>query len=157
VRIHENGQVELDGIDKMILNAFMENANIPVSQLAKDLFISNTAVHQRIKKLETSGLINSTKTIINPSFLGYSTMSFVGVFMDKSSSYTNVIDALEQIPEVVEAHFTTGNYGIFLKILCKDNLHLMDVLNKKIQQIDGVTRTETIISLEQTINRQIKL
>jgi Lrp/AsnC family transcriptional regulator, regulator for asnA, asnC and gidA len=157
VRIHENGQVELDGIDKMILNAFMENSNIPVSQLAKELAISNTAVHQRIKKLEVSGLINSTKTIINPSVLGYSTMSFVGVFMDKSSSYKNVIYALEQIPEVVEAHFTTGNYGIFLKILCKDNMNLMNVLNKKIQQIDGVTRTETIISLEQTINRQIKL
>lgn len=157
MRIHENGQVELDGIDKMILNAFMENANIPVSQLAKELAISNTAVHQRIKKLEVSGLINSTKTIINPSVLGYSTMSFVGVFMDKSSSYKNVIYALEQIPEVVEAHFTTGNYGIFLKILCKDNMNLMNVLNKKIQQIDGVTRTETIISLEQTINRQIKL
>ncbi len=157
MRVHENGQVELDGIDKMILNAFMENANIPVSQLAKELAISNTAVHQRIKKLEVSGLINSTKTIINPSVLGYSTMSFVGVFMDKSSSYKNVIYALEQIPEVVEAHFTTGNYGIFLKILCKDNMNLMNVLNKKIQQIDGVTRTETIISLEQTINRQIKL
>ena len=157
MRIHENGQVELDGIDKMILNAFMENSNIPVSQLAKELAISNTAVHQRIKKLEVSGLINSTKTIINPSVLGYSTMSFVGVFMDKSSSYKNVIYALEQIPEVVEAHFTTGNYGIFLKILCKDNMNLMNVLNKKIQQIDGVTRTETIISLEQTINRQIKL
>lgn len=157
MRIHENGQVELDGIDKLILNAFMEDANIPVSQLAKELSISNTAVHQRIKKLETSGLINSTKTIINPSFLGYSTMSFVGVFMDKSSSYINVIKSLEAIPEVVEAHFTTGNYGIFLKILCKDNMHLMNVLNQKIQQIDGVTRTETIISLEQTINRQIKL
>ena len=157
MRLHENGQVELDGIDKMILNAFMEDANIPVSQLAKELGISNTAVHQRIKKLETSGLIVSTKTIINPAVLGYSTMSFVGVFMDKSSSYKNVILSLEAIPEVVEAHFTTGNYGIFLKILCKDNLHLMNVLNKKIQQIDGVTRTETIISLEQNINRQIKL
>ena len=157
MRLHENGQVELDGIDKMILNAFMEDANIPVSQLAKELAISNTAVHQRIKKLETSGLILSTKTIINPAVLGYSTMSFVGVFMDKSSSYKNVIRSLEAIPEVVEAHFTTGNYGIFLKILCKDNLHLMNVLNKKIQQIDGVTRTETIISLEQNINRQIKL
>ncbi len=157
MRVHENGQVELDGMDKLILNAFMENANIPVSQLAKELAISNTAVHQRIKKLESSGLINSTKTIINPGILGYTTMSFVGVFMDKSSSYKNVIYALEQIPEVVEAHFTTGNYGIFLKILCKDNMHLMNVLNKKIQQIDGVTRTETIISLEQAINRQIKL
>lgn len=157
MRVHENGQVELDGMDKMILNAFMENANIPVSQLAKELAISNTAVHQRIKKLENSGLINSTKTIINPSILGYSTMSFVGVFMDKSSSYKDVINSLEEIPEVVEAHFTTGNYGIFLKILCKDNMNLMNVLNNKIQQIHGVTRTETIISLEQTINRQIKL
>ena len=149
MRIHENGQVEIDGIDKLILNAFMDNANIPVSQLAK--------VHQRIKKLEASGVIDSTKVIVNPAILGYSTMSFVGVFMDKPSSYKLVVKALEEIPEVVEAHFTTGNYGIFLKILSRDNLHLMNVLNKKIQQIDGVTRTETIISLEQPIDRQIKL
>ena len=157
MRIHENGQVEIDGIDKMILNAFMDDASIPVSQLAKELGISNTAVHQRIKKLETSGIISATKVILNPSVLGYSTMSFVGVFMDKPSSYKLVINALEKIPEVVEAHFTTGNYGIFLKILSRDNLHLMNVLNKKLQQIEGVTRTETIISLEQPINRQIKL
>ncbi|WP_282630213.1 Lrp/AsnC ligand binding domain-containing protein [Empedobacter sedimenti] len=157
MRIHENGQVEIDGIDKMILNAFMDDANLPVSQLAKELGISNTAVHQRIKKLENSGIISATKVILNPSVLGYSTMSFVGVFMDKPSSYKLVITALEKVPEVVEAHFTTGNYGIFLKILCRDNLHLMNVLNKKIQEIEGVTRTETIISLEQPINRQIKL
>ncbi len=157
MRILENGEVEIDGIDKLILNAFMEDANIPVSQLAKQVGISNTAVHQRIKKLETSGIISATKVIVNPAILGYSTMSFVGVFMDKPSSYKLVINSLEQIPEVVEAHFTTGNYGIFLKILSRDNLHLMNVLNKKIQQIDGVTRTETIISLEQPIDRQIKL
>ena len=107
MRIHENGQVEIDGIDKMILNAFMDDASIPVSQLAKELGISNTAVHQRIKKLETSGIISATKVILNPSVLGYSTMSFVGVFMDKPSSYKLVINALEKIPEVVEAHFTT--------------------------------------------------
>ena len=157
MRILENGEVEIDGIDKLILNAFMEDANIPVSQLAKQVGISNTAVHQRIKKLETSGIISATKVIVNPAILGYSTMSFVGVFMDKPSSYKLVINSLEQIPEVVEAHFTTGNYGIFLKILCRDNLHLMNVLNKKLQEIDGVTRTETIISLEQPIDRQIKL
>jgi len=157
VRSQENGPIKIDGIDKMILNAFMENANIPVSQLAKDLGISNTAVHQRIKKLETSGVIDSTKVIVNPTVLGYSTMSFVGVFMNKPSSYKLVLNSLEEIPEVIEAHFTTGNYGIFLKILCRDNLHLMNVLNQKIQQIEGVTRTETIISLEQPIVRQIKL
>lgn len=157
MRLHENGQVELDGIDKIILNELMSKANLPISQLAKMLGISNTAVHQRIKKLESSGLIQATKVVIDPTVLGYSTLSFVGVFMDKSSSYDLVVKALKQIPEVVEAHFTTGNYGIFLKILCRDNSHLMEVLNKKIQQIDGVTRTETMIALEQTINRQIKL
>lgn len=157
MRLHENGQVELDGIDKIILNELMDNANLPISQLAKILAISNTAVHQRIKKLESSGLIQATKVIIDPTLLGYSTVSFVGVFMDKSSSYDLVVKALKQIPEVVEAHFTTGNYGIFLKIMCRDNSHLMEVLNKKIQQIKGVTRTETMITLEQTINRQIKL
>jgi len=157
LRILENKQVELDGFDKLILNELMENANTPVASLAKQMGISATAVHQRIKKLEQSGLIDSTKSIINPSYLGYSTMAFAGVFMDKSSSYSAVIKALKAIPEVVEAHFTTGNYGIFLKLQCKDNADLMAVLNQKIQQIDGVIRTETIISLEQPITRQIKV
>lgn len=157
MRVLENGQIELDGIDKLILNELMENANAPVSGMAKKVGITPTAIHQRIKKLEQSGLIDATKSIINPSFLGYSTMAFAGVFMDKSSSYTAVVKALSEIPEVIEAHFTTGNYGIFLKLQCKDNSDLMNVLNKKIQQIDGVIRTETIISLEQTLSRQIKV
>jgi Lrp/AsnC family transcriptional regulator, regulator for asnA, asnC and gidA len=157
MRITDNGAVELDGIDKIILNALMDDAKTPVTKIAKEVGVSSTAIHQRIKKLETSNLIDSTKTYINPKKLGYNTMSFIGIFLDKSSNYKAVISALEKIPEVIESYYTTGNYSIFIKVFCKNNEHLMQILNHKIQEIEGIVRTETFISLDQSINRQIKL
>lgn len=84
-------------------------------------------------------------------------MAFIGVFLDKAMSNPKAVKQLEAIPEVIECHYTTGNWSIFLKILCRDNSHLMEVLNKEIQAISGVSRTETFISLEQQIERQIKI
>ncbi|TDL99916.1 MAG: transcriptional regulator [Flavobacteriaceae bacterium] len=157
MRITETGIIELDGIDKIILNAMMDDAKAPVAQIAREVGVSSTAIHQRIKKLDESGLIESTKTYINPKKLGYTTIAYVGVFLDKSSQYTSVVSSLKELPEVVECHFTTGNYALFIKILCKNNDHLMHILNVGIQQIEGVNRTETFISLEQGIQRQVKL
>lgn len=157
MRITDSGSVELDGIDKIILNSLMEDAKTPVAKIAKEVGISSTAIHQRIKKLETSNLIDSTKTYINPKKLGYNTISFIGIYLDKSSNYKEVISALKKIHEVVESYYTTGNYAIFIKVYCRDNEHLMQILNHKIQEISGIIRTETFISLEQSIQRQIKL
>ena len=95
--------------------------------------------------------------VINPKVLGYSTSAYVGVFLDASSKYNEAIKRLKEIPEVTESHYTTGNYAIFLKVMCKDNEHLMSILNHQIQKIKGVSRTETFISLEQQIDRQIKI
>jgi len=147
----------LDGIDKQILNALMKDARMSLTAIGRDIGISSVAVNQRIKKLEQSGLIDGTKLVINPKIIGYRTEAFVGVFLEASSKYKEAINRLKEIPEVTESHYTTGNYAILLKILCRDNEHLMQVLNNQIQKIKGVSRTETFISLEQQISRQIKL
>ncbi|MGB0838051.1 MAG: Lrp/AsnC family transcriptional regulator [Flavobacteriaceae bacterium] len=148
-------ELNLDGIDKIILNALIEDARISVSAIARLVGISSAAIHQRLKKLESSGLIEGSMLIVNPKVLGFKTLAFVGVFLDTSSKYKDAINRLKEIPEVVESHYTTGNYAIFLKIRCKDNEHLMQVLNNEIQKIKGVARTETFISLEQQISKQL--
>lgn len=148
--------IVLDGIDKIILNNLSNNARQSVAQIAKTVGVSPTAIHQRIRKLEESGLIVGSRMEFNPKVIGYSTIAFIGIYLDKSSSYANVISAIKEIDEVVEAHYTTGNYAIFAKVLCEDNNHLMKVLNGSIQGIKGIVRTETIISLDQKINRQLK-
>lgn len=155
MRLLDNNQVELDGIDKTILNALMNDARLPISRIAKDIGVSTTAIHQRIKKMERVGLIDGTKTFVNTEMLGYSTTAFIGIYLDRSGNYASVLQDFEKIPEIVESYFITGDYTIFIKILCKDNKHLMDVLNHAIQEINGVVRTETFISLQQQIGRQI--
>ena len=98
-----------------------------------------------------------SKLILNPKALGYTTTAFVGIFLESASMYSSAIKKLRDIPEVVECHYTTGNWSIFIKILCKNNEDLMYLLNHDIQRIKGVARTETFISLDQQINRQIKI
>lgn len=150
-------QFSLDGIDKTILRTLMQDARISLTALGREVGISSTAIHQRLKKMESSGLIDGSKMIINPKVLGYKTIAFVGVFLENSSFYKEAIKRLADIPEVIESHYTTGNYSILLKIQCLDNEHLMRVLNHQIQKIKGIARTETFISLEQQISRQIQL
>ena len=153
----ENKEVKVDGIDKIILNGLIKNARVSVVELSKKAGISGAAVHQRLKKLESSSLISSSQVNINPKILGYSTLAFIGIFLDKAVSNPEAVAQLRKIPEVTECHFTTGNWSVFIKILCKDNEHLMHLLNTKIQIISGISRTETFISLDQQINRQIAL
>ncbi|MCF6168143.1 Lrp/AsnC ligand binding domain-containing protein [Lutibacter sp.] len=150
-------ELHIDGIDKIILKNLMKDARTPILGIAREIGISGAAIHQRLRKLEASGLILGSKFIINPKVLGYKTLAFIGVFLDAASKYSSAIKRLKEIPEVIESHYTTGNYAIFIKILCKDNEHLMKLLNQEIQSIKGVARTETFISLDQQIDRQIKL
>jgi Lrp/AsnC family transcriptional regulator, regulator for asnA, asnC and gidA len=152
-----NQHIEIDGIDKKILSALMEDARTPVLEIARGIGISGAAIHQRLRKLEKSGLISGSKFVINPKILGYTTMAFIGVYLDKAISNPEAVKQLQKIPEVLECHYTTGNWSILIKILCKDNEHLMYLLNKEIQSIPGVSRTETFISLAQQIDRQIKI
>ena len=152
-----NQSLFIDGIDKTILRALMENARTPILEIARQVGISGAAIHQRLRKLEASNLISGSKFIINPKVLGYTTMAFIGIFLDKAVSNPQAVKQLKKIPEVLECHYTTGNWSILIKVLCRDNEHLMHVLNKEIQSIKGVSRTETFISLEQQIDRQIKI
>jgi len=135
----------------------MEDARKPILEIARDIGISGAAIHQRLRKLESAGVISGSKFIINPKVLGYTTMAYIGIFLDRAMSNPRAVAALKNIPEVLECHYTTGNWSILIKVLCKDNEHLMHVLNKNIQQIEGVSRTETFISLNQQINRQIQI
>ncbi|HEX9826529.1 MAG TPA: Lrp/AsnC ligand binding domain-containing protein [Flavobacteriaceae bacterium] len=152
-----NQNLEIDGIDKEILRALMEDARTPILEIARQVGISGAAIHQRLRKLEKSGLILGSKFIINPKALGYTTMAFVGIYLDKAMNNPEAVKQLKKIPEVLECHYTTGNWSIFIKILCRDNEHLMHLLNKEIQSIPGVSRTETFVSLQQQIDRQIKV
>ena len=135
----------------------MEEARRPILEIARNIGISGAAIHQRLRKLESSGLLAGSKFIVNPRVLGYTTMAYIGIFLDKAMSNPMAVKELEKIPEVLECHYTTGNWSILIKVLCRDNEHLMQVLNKKIQQIEGVSRTETFISLNQQIDRQIQI
>ncbi|WP_034041888.1 Lrp/AsnC ligand binding domain-containing protein [Wocania ichthyoenteri] len=152
-----NQNIHIDGIDKKILRALMADARTPILEIARGVGISGAAIHQRLRKLEKSGLISGSKFIINPKVLGYTTMAFIGIYLDKAMSNPEAVRQLKKIPEVLECHYTTGNWSVFIKILCKDNEHLMHLLNKEIQSISGVSRTETFISLDQQIDRQISI
>jgi Lrp/AsnC family transcriptional regulator for asnA, asnC and gidA len=154
---NNNNSVKIDGIDKKILRFLMEDARKPILEIARSIGISGAAIHQRLRKLESSGLLAGSKFIVNPRVLGYTTMAYIGIFLDKAMSNPMAVKELEKIPEVLECHYTTGNWSILIKVLCRDNEHLMQVLNKKIQQIEGVSRTETFISLNQQIDRQIQI
>lgn len=149
--------VQIDGIDKEILRALMADARTPILEIARKVGISGAAIHQRLRKLDKSGLLAGSKFVINPKILGYTTMAFIGIYLDKAVSNPEAVRQLKKIPEVLECHYTTGNWSIFIKILCRDNEHLMELLNKEIQSITGVSRTETFISLAQQIDRQIKI
>ncbi len=150
-------QIEIDGIDKEILRDLMNDARKPILQIANKIGISGAAIHQRLKKLEQVGVISGSKFVINTKVLGYSTVAFIGIYLEKASNNPDVVKELKKIPEVLECHYTTGNWSILIKIICRDNEHLMQLLNKKIQPIKGVSRTETYISLEQQIERQIQI
>ena len=139
-----NQNIQIDGIDKKILRALMEDARTPILEIARSVGISGAAIHQRLRKLEKSGLISGSKFVLNPKVLGFTTMAYIGIYLDKAMSNPEAVRQLKKIPEVLECHYTTGNWSIFIKILCKDNEHLMEVLNKDIQSITGVSRPKLL-------------
>ena len=148
---------KIDELDKRILNIIMCNARIPSKDVAAQCGVSRAAIHQRIQRLIDMKVITGSGYNINPHKLGYNTCTYIGVSLEKGSMYREVVQQLETIPEVVECHFTTGPYSLLIKLYAHDNQHLMQLLNDKIQHIPGVTETETLISLEQSMNRQIKI
>ena len=146
---------EIDNVDLKILNILMEDAKIPYTEVAKRVFVSGGTVHVRMKKLEEMGIVTGTTLKMDYSKLGFDVTCFMGIYLLKSSLYDSVVNNLKEIPEIVKVHYTTGNYNIFIKIHCKDTRHLKDVLHDKIQKVEGIERTETLISLEESLNRHL--
>ncbi len=148
---------QIDNIDKQIMAILLENARTPYTEIAQKLIVSPGTIHVRMKKLEKMGVVQGTELVVDPAKLGYDLTAFIGIYLEKSVNYKEVIPELENIEEIMEAYYTTGGYSIFAKIVCANTNHLRVVLNEKIQAVRGIQRTETMISLEQSIRRKVPL
>lgn len=148
---------DIDNLDKKILSVLMRNAKKAYTEIAKQLYVSGGTIHVRMKKLEDAGIVKGYNLAVDYGKLGYDICAFLGIYLDKSSLYDDVALELENIPEIVDAHYTTGLYNIFAKVICRDTNHLREVLHDKIQKIPGIQRTETFISLQESINRPIAI
>ena len=146
---------KIDNLDKKILNILSKNARIAFKDVTAECNVSRAAIHQRVQHLIEAGVITGSGFDVNPKSLGYSTCTYVGISLEKGSMYKDVVSELQLIPEVVECHFTTGPYTMLVKLYARDNEQLMDLLNNRLQSIHGVVSTETLISLEQSIKREI--
>jgi len=146
---------KIDNLDKRILSILSKNARIALKDVAAECNVSRAAVHQRVERLKENNVITGSGFDVNPKSLGYSTCTYVGINLERGSMYKEVVKRLELIPEVVECHFTTGPYTMMVKLYARDNEQLMNLLNGQLQSIPGVVATETLISLEQSIKRDI--
>ena len=148
---------KIDNLDRQILEIIMRNARIPSKDVAAKCGVSRAAIHQRIQRMIDMKVIIGSGYHVNPKTLGYTTCTYIGVRLEKGSMYKDVVPELEKIPEVVECHFTTGPYTMLCKLYARDNEHHMHLINDHVQQIAGVVSTETLISLDQSLNREIPI
>lgn len=148
---------ELGPLDFKILEILVKDANQPYTEIGSRLDVSGGTVHVRMKKMESLGIVKGAQLLIDYAKIGWDITAFLGIYLDKSSLYEDVAEQLQQIPEVVNIHYTTGIYSIFAKIICRDTQHLREVLHDKIQRVTGIQRTETFISLEESLIRNTPL
>ncbi|WP_289859797.1 Lrp/AsnC ligand binding domain-containing protein [uncultured Muribaculum sp.] len=148
-------RAQLDTLDYKILQMLSVNGRKPFLEIARECNVSGAAIHQRIQRMIDLKVITGSGYHVNPKVLGYRTCTYIGVNLERGAMYRDVVPELEKIPEVVECHFTTGPYTMLIKLYARDNEHLMELLNDKIQMIHGVKGTETLISLDDSINREI--
>ncbi|MGQ8336180.1 Lrp/AsnC family transcriptional regulator [Sunxiuqinia sp. A32] len=146
---------QIDELDEKILRLITRNARIPFLEVARECGVSGAAIHQRVQRLLNLGVVSGSEFIVNPSKLGYNTCAYMGVFLDKAKFHRTVVEELKKIPEIVECHYTTGQYAIFIKIQTKTNKHLKKIIDEGLQEIEGIARTETFISLEMEFKRQV--
>ena len=150
-----NNNYQIDRIDQKILGFLVKNARMPFLEIARECGVSGAAIHQRVKKMENLGIITGSRLLVKPKAIGLNVCCFVGVSLSQSNSYPQVVEALKKISEVVECHFVTGQHALLLKIYCFDHDHLMEILINTIQNIPSVEQTETWVSLDQAIERQV--
>ncbi len=148
---------KVDKLDRKILSILSTNARVAFKDIAEDCGVSRAAIHQRVERMKERGVISGSGYYVNPKSVGYKTCTYVGISLERGSMYKDVVKKLEQIPEIVECHFTTGPYTMMVKCYVKDNEQLMDLLNNTLQTIDGVVSTETLISLDQSIKRDVPI
>lgn len=145
----------LDKLDLQILEAMMQDAEISYAELGKKLFVSGGTIHVRIKKLEEYKIVKGKRLNVDLRLLGYDITAFIGVYLEKSSLYDAVAEELKKIPQIVRLNYTTGNYSMFIEVVCKDINQLRHVLHDELQKIKGIERTETLISLEEGFLRNV--
>ncbi|MBQ8097433.1 MAG: Lrp/AsnC ligand binding domain-containing protein [Prevotella sp.] len=145
---------KLDRLDKQILKMIAEDARVPFLEVARACDVSGAAIHQRIQKLTSAGILKGSQFIIDPEKIGYETCAFVGLNLKNPESFDEVVAKLKEMPEVVECHYTTGNYDLFIKIYALNNHHLLDIIHDKLQPL-GLARSESIISFHSAIDRQL--
>jgi Lrp/AsnC family transcriptional regulator for asnA, asnC and gidA len=150
------GRYQLDELDEQILSIIASNARIPFLEVARLCNVSGAAIHQRIQRLINEGVIKGSVFVLDPEKIGYETCAYVGLFLKDPESFDDVLKALNDIPEVVECHFTTGSYDMFLKIYAKNNHHLLSIIHDKLQPL-GLQRSETIISFNEAFRKQIPI
>lgn len=147
---------ELDDLDRKILALLMQNAKRPYTELGSKLFVSGGTIHVRMNKLIAAGIVKGQTLMVDNAKLGYDVVAFLGIYLKGSGLYNQAAAYLQGIPEIVSAHYTTGIYSIFAKVVCRDTNHLREVL-QRVQAFDGIQRTETFISLEETIERPVQV
>lgn len=147
---------QLDKLDEEILRLIASNARIPFLEVARICNVSGAAIHQRISKLTELGVIKGSEYVLDPEKIGYETCAYIGLYLKDPESFDFVAKSLAKIPEVVECHFTTGQYDMFIKIYAKNNHHLLSIIHDKLQKL-GLARTETIISFREAIKRQMPI
>lgn len=148
---------QIDELDKKILKMIMANARVPYLEVARECGVSGAAIHQRVQRLVQIGIIKGSEFIINPTRIGYQTCAYIGIFLKDSKFFDKVVAEMKKIPQIIECHYTTGQYAIFIKIYAKSNEHMKYILHDKLQAIEGIASTETIISLEESFKRQITI
>ncbi|GET33504.1 transcriptional regulator [Prolixibacter bellariivorans] len=149
--------IQIDDLDRKILKLITTNARIPFLEVARECGVSGAAIHQRVQRLLNLGVVTGSEFIVSPQKLGYNTCAYMGIYLEKASYDRKVVKQLREISEIVECHHTTGQYAIFIKIQTKTNKHLKKIIDTDLQAIDGISRTETFISLEQEFKRQIPI
>ena len=147
-------RLHIDNLDTKILQMLVDNGRKPFLEIARECGVSGAAIHQRIAKLQATNILEGSRALNKPTTLGYDTCAFVGIFLKDTDQFTSVVEKLKKIPEVVECHYTTGQYDMLIKVYAKDNEHLLHLIHEKIQPL-GILRTETLVSFREVFSRAL--
>jgi len=147
--------LNIDELDQKILKLITKNARIPFLEVARECGVSGAAIHQRVQRLMNVGVVIGSEFVVSPEKLGYNTCAYMGIHLEKASYHREVVEELKKIPEIIECHYTTGSYAIFIKLMTKTNKHLKQIIDDEFNNINGIARTETFMSLEMEFKRQV--